>query len=474
MIDLFNHQKIALSYLRTNDFFALFMEAGTSKTYPTLIRILELLKSGKIDDALIVAPKSALGSWVRDLDFFDPLDRELLERGITLVNYEKVWTHEIQRVKNHKTKEWENKRVAVVRPELNKKFGCIVLDESHLIKNRTSNRTSALFELSLMADYRYILTGTPFSNSSLEDIYAQFAFLNPYKERGTIYSRIFKQHLERLSPGKTFRGSYYDFLDRYCILNKYHKPYRYINVNELQKLINEYSYRVKKSECLDLPEKLPDEIIEIENKEKALYTRFMKKNAILEYEILAENPLALRLYARQLASGFIQYEGKIYNFKSEKLAILEELIERYDSDKKLVIFAHFKPSVASICELLNKLKIKYVTLDGDQKDKTIWKEFQKDESIKIIVCQYQTANAGIDLFSSDTIIYYEPTDRSLILEQSRDRIHRSGQKNKCSYIHLITKGTVEEAIYKALKNHADFDDKLFNDYIASYQKSYTK
>jgi SNF2 family DNA or RNA helicase len=455
MIDLFNHQKIALSYLRTNDFFALFMEAGTSKTYPTLIRILELLKSGKIDDALIVAPKSTLGAWSRDLDFFDPSDREILESAITVINYDKVWR------KGNKSPYY-------------RAWGAIVLDESHNIKNRTSQRAKFCLELSTMSRYKYILTGTPISNGALEDIFAQLTFLSPYIERGRVYSRIFKNHLERMSPGKTFRGSYYEFLDRYCILNKYHKPYKYINVRELQNLINEYSYRVKKSECLDLPEKLPDEIITVENMEKTLYKKLSTSSALLEYEILAENPLSRMVKLRQLASGFIKNESDLYEFKCEKLSILQEIIERYEDDKKLVIFAEFKYSIRKISDMLVKMGIKYVVLDGDQKNKTIWRDFQRDNSIRVIVCQYQTANAGIDLFSSDTIIYYEPTLRSTVLEQSRDRIHRSGQKNKCSYIHLLTKGTVEEAIYKALSGYADFSERLFTEYLASYQKSYSK
>lgn len=389
------------------------------------------------------------------MDFFDPLDREILESALTVINYDKVWR------KGNKSPYY-------------RKWGAIVLDESHNIKNRTSQRAKFCLELSTMSRYKYILTGTPISNGALEDIFAQLTFLSPYIERGRVYSRIFKNHLERMSPGKTFKGSYYEFLDRYCILNKYHKPYKYINVRELQNLINEYSYRVKKSECLDLPEKLPDEIITVENMEKTLYKKLSTSSALLEYEILAENPLSRMVKLRQLASGFIKNESDLYEFKCEKLSILREIIERYEDDKKLVIFAEFKYSIRSISTLLSDLKIKHVILDGDQKNKTIWRDFQRDNSIRVIVCQYQTANAGIDLFSSDTIIYYEPTLRSTVLEQSRDRIHRSGQKNKCSYIHLLTKGTVEEAIYKALSGYADFGEKLFSEYMSQYQKSYSK
>ena len=147
-------------------------------------------------------------------------------------------------------------------------------------------------------------------------------------------------------------------------------------------------------------------------------------------------------------------------------------MESFPSEKKLVIFAQFTHSIHKIGELLDKLKFKYVTLNGEQQDKKIWRKFQNDNSIKIIVCQYETASAGIDLFASDTIIYYEPTIRTISLEQSRDRIHRTGQTQKCSYIHLLTKGTIEISIYNALAKYADFTEELFNEYIESYRREY--
>ena len=256
-------------------------------------------------------------------------------------------------------------------------------------------------------------------------------------------------------------------------MNMYHKPSSYIHVKELQEIINEYSYRVKKSECLDLPEKLPDEIIKVDLAEKILYEKLATKSAILEYEILAENPLSRLLKLRQLVSGHIKLNtGEILEVKSEKLSILGELLEGFEDDKKIVIFAEFKYSVKKIAELLKKMKIKHVILDGDQKDKKIWRRFQSDKTIRVIVCQYKTANAGIDLFASDTIIYYEPTLVSNVLEQSRDRIHRTGQKEKCSYIHLLTRGTVEVDIYRALAGYSDFSEKLFTEYMESYKRTF--
>ena len=401
----------------------------------------------------MVAPKSALGAWERDIELFDELDRDILRSVITLINYDKVWRGDTE-------------------SPYYKEYGCIVLDEAHNIKNRTSQRSKFILKIACMSDYRYLLTGTPIGNGQLENIWSLYCFLDPYVERGRIYSKIFKEYMEENASGE-YKGSYMEFQDRYCILNMYHKPTSYINVKELQQIINEHSYKVKKVDCLDLPEKLPDEIIKVDLKEKALYKKLLETSSILEYEILAENPLSRMIKLRQLCAGHIKTDKELIEVKTEKLEILKELIEGYEEDKKLVIFAEFKYSIAKISELLQKMKIRFVTLDGDQKDKTIWRQFQADKRIRVIVCQYQTANSGIDLFASDTIIYYEMTTRSLFLEQSRDRIHRTGQVNKCSYYFLLTKGTIEENIYRSLRGYQDFSEKLFLEYMDTYRRTYS-
>ena len=434
---LYHHQKLALQYLRFNDSFALFMEQGTGKTLPTLVRILELYKQGEIENALIVGPKATMGAWYRDCELFDTKDRQLLENLITVINYDSVW---------RKNKGYD------------RQWDCIVLDESHFIKNRTSKRSSFLLKLSLGAKYRYILTGTPIGNGQLENIWAQYAFLKPKVVRGRVASEIF--------------GTYRQFEDKYCILNQWWKPYRYINVDELQDIIAEYSYRVTKEECLDLPDKLPDEVYDIELKEPKLYKELHKHSTIEEMDLLAENPLARMVRLRQICSGFINDEqGELTELKCEKLKVLQEFLDGWE--KKLVIFCEFRYSIDAVSGLLKKLKIKHVILDGRQKDKQIWRKFQGDPQIQVIICQYQSGSAGIDLYSADTIIFYEPTLRSNTLEQAKDRIHRIGQTSKCSYIHFITKGTIEVAIYRALKNYNDFSKKLFEEYMVEYTRSYS-
>lgn len=436
MLNLYRHQKIALANLRINDSFALFMEQGTGKTIPTLMRIQELVMSRRAMNCLVVCPKAVMGSWERDIEKFPEESKKLLQKVVTVINYDMVWRRE-----EYVCGVWD----------------IIVLDESHKVKNHTTRRSKALLKMSLSAKYRYILTGTPINNGQLENIWSQFAFLDPYLCRGRVYSTIFK-------------GSYYDFLDRFAFLNQYHQPYRYRYVDELQEIINDHSYRVTKAECLDLPEKLPDEIYDIELKEKKRYKELFNESTLEEFEVLAVNPLSRLVKLRQLCSGWINDGTQDVEVECEKEAALEDFLDGWE--KKLVIFCEFRNSIDRVSRLLKMLNINHVILDGRTKDKSVWKDFQNRPEIQVIVCQYQSANAGIDLYAADTMLFYEPTLSSNVLEQAKDRIHRIGQDHKCSYIHFLTKGTVEKAIYSALKNYRDFSEKLFEEYIAEYQKGW--
>lgn len=435
-MELYDHQKLGLVYLTTHEGFGLFHKQGLGKTLTTLVHLLNLTKKGEIDTALVVAPKAAMGAWVRDIEKFPPHEREMFEQTVTIINYDSVWRGE----------------------KYKKTWDCIVLDESHKIKNRTAKRSKFLLKLALGAKYRYILTGTPVGNGRLEDLWSQLAFLYPTRGRRGVSSQLL--------------GTYGSFLDKYCILDQYWKPYQYLNVNELQEIVGTYSHTVTKEEALDLPDKLPDQIYDIELLEKAKYKELHKTSVIEELDLLVENPLARMTKLRQMCSGFLKLEtGETIELKCEKLRVLEDFLEGWED--KLVIFAEFKHSFRMIGSLLDRLHITYVVLNGEQKNKLIWRDFQRDPTLKVILCQYQSAATGIDLYVADTIIYYEPTLSSNTLEQSRDRIHRIGQGRKCSYIHFITKGTVEAAVYKALQGYSDFGERLFSEYMTEYTRSFS-
>lgn len=209
----------------------------------------------------------------------------------------------------------------------------------------------------------------------------------------------------------------------------------------------------------------------MEIKERKRYRELHKDSTLAEWDILAENGLARMTKLRQFCSGFvIDDEGTVHDVACEKESALEDFLEGF-GDRKLVIFCEYRESIDRVCELLTRNSVEWICLDGRTKDKSCWKQFQSDPSIQVIVCQYQSANAGIDLFAADTILYYEPCLSSNIMEQSRDRIHRIGQSRPCGYVYLLTAGSIEMAIYDALKGYADFGKRLFEEYMEEYARS---
>lgn len=404
----------AYELLTTHKQFALFMEAGTGKTLSMLYHITNLLMGNEINNCLIVCPVAVKGSWTRDIDKL-PNFRKKYTSSITIVSYDTVWR----------------------RKEYDKKWDCIVLDESHCIAHRTSKRTRFLHKLKAQSEYRYILTGTPMHNGHYEDYWSQIDFLCP-------------GHL----------GTYNEFCAHYTIQRQLPGTYvkiivKYRNVDELLDKVRQMSYYIDKKSCLDLPEKLPPEIIDCELKEKLKYSQAQKK-FIEEFDMNIGNPMTKVVKLRQLCSGFVLDEyGELHEVKCDKIKRLDELIDTISG--KIVIFAEFTYSLSQIHQLLDKKKISYLTLDGRQSNKAIWKDFQADDSISIIVCQYRSANAGIDLYTASDMIFYEPPQSSTVVDQSMARIHRNGQTRNCSYYWLLTEKTIEHDIYKRVTNGIDFN-----------------
>ncbi len=441
MIKLYDHQKHILELLTANDSYAVLAEQGTGKTLPMLFHLSNLVRFGGVqpDRILVVAPLSALGAWQRDTEKLPKYMQQFVSK-VDYINYDKL------------SREGGKWREIIT----SKQYQVIVLDEAHAIAKRTSNRSKFFIGYKKrgrggvvkgqneVAKYRYILTGTLVTNGRLEDVWSPMEFVNP---KGL--------------------GEWVDFCARYLRTKRigvYDIVIGYRNQDELQDYLSRHSVRVLKKDCLDLPEKMPDEVIKVPLIETAIYKQleegFIDHKGI---EVVCDNPLVSLAKKRQVASGFIiDQNGECHTLNSEKPNYCMELIESI-LPSKVVIFCEFKHSIRTLSKLLKAKKLSFVVLDGDQKDKSVWRKFQDDDTIKIIICQWSSGNSGIDLFASSHFIAYDMTLSTTVLEQARDRLHRSGQRNPCNYYFLLTEGTVDEVIYKRLANKQDFTLKFYEE-----------
>ena len=228
----------------------------------------------------------------------------------------------------------------------------------------------------------------------------------------------------------------------------------YRNKEELLDRVAPYVSSLTLDDIADMPNDPPDNIV-ICPRPNQFIQAGVKKGYVQEYDIIIPNPVVKLAKLRQVASGFIIDEkGVTHNISDTKRFALGELLDEI-GDEKIVIFCEFRKSIEDCTTELIKRGISHV-LDGRQHDKEIWKWFQDNDHVKAIVCQYATANAGIDLWKARQMIFYEPSLSTLMIEQAKKRIKTAVNPKACLYHWLVAKDTVELKILKQLKKHRDF------------------
>ena len=233
----------------------------------------------------------------------------------------------------------------------------------------------------------------------------------------------------------------------------------------MTKKAHDIAFRITKKEALDLPEQVDTtRYIELEPKARAIYNQVERESyAELDSgEIATPNVLTKLLRLSQITGGYIKNEFNdiAEQVSSAKLNALAEIVEEcIDAGKKLVVFARFIPEIDAIAGMLKKEGIKYSLIRGDVKDRAGEVErFQNDKETKVFIGQLQTTGMGLTLTAADTAVFYSLSYNFADYEQAKARIHRIGQKNNCTYIHLIAKKSIDEKVLEALskkKNIAD-------------------
>jgi len=413
-MELYPHQVKLLEYLMEHDYAGIFWEQRLGKTNPTLTRAIMLVKWGMAKSCLIIAPKSAIGSWTQDAKSFKG-ERGKIVQSFDIVNYELVWR----------------------RPKYDKFYDIVIIDESHRIAHRTSKQSKFILKYAERSKYRYILSGTPIGQGRLEDLYSQMEFLK-----------------------KGFFGSYKDFADRYLIQRRLDGTFIKITVGYRNKeeLLERVGTMVTSLRFKDLNTEnviLPDDVILTGRPSPTIY-RQLKDFYVEKYDIIIQNPAVQMMKFRQVSSGFIIDEKHVtHTVSTNKLKMFKDLIDTI-LPEKIVVFAEFKHSIDSIRKCLNSINERYLILDGNQKNKQCWIDFQQDDSIKVMVCQYASGNAGIDLYKANHMIFFEPSLSTTMTEQARARIQKFGKKEPCAYYWLISEHSIEQKIYAKLEKKKDF------------------
>ena len=423
-----------------NESLGIFYEAGCGKTMIALGWLYEALERGDIEDALIICPASLVDTWEQAIPkmlMFEGYTAEGVERvknTLHITSFQKVYKSTISE-RSNSNGETECVRKVTLRPEVDKHWGAIIIDESHNIGAHNSVQTQSCITLSKLAKYRYIMSGTPISGGGgkedFKKLYGQMLFLHP-------------------GMWKNWTNFCNKFVTRY---DEWFKPLTY-NEEKCKKLMEDYSITARLRDCYDMPEYTDTEII-CPLAEKKVYKDIAKGN-ILKYNISIDVSGAQYIKLRQICSGSLKTDdGSITEFKTSKDDALINILE--GTDDKVVIFCNFRASVDRVEKICKKCGKETVVFDGRSKSPT-WREFQFGTA-NALVCQYQSGGVGIDLFASATEIFFEPCTSSLLYEQSKARIMRKGQTKHCRYLIMTTPNTTEHDTWTCVRSGMDATDK---------------
>ena len=466
----YQHQLDALEISWNKEVYAYFMEMGTGKTKVLIDNMSMLYDKGKIDGALIIAPKGVVGTWY---------EQELPTHLVNHVeNVTILWQPNISKKQQEKLKSLfeietalhilimnvealsTQKGVDFATKFLSSHRTLMAIDESTTIKNPKAKRTKNILRLSKLAKYRRIMTGSPVTKNPL-DLYSQCEFLDPYC---------------------LDFASFYAFRNRYAEMktaNFYGRSVqivaRFRHLDELAEKLKPFSYRVLKEDCLDLPEKtFMKRVVELTKEQKELYAQ-MKKMALAMLNgkvVTTKTALTQIMRLQQITCGhFTADDGTMQDIKNNRIDELMDVLEEIEG--KVVIWAHYQYDVKKIIKEIQKVHgpgsvVDYYGLTPKEIRQNNIEKFQNNDSVKYFVGTPATGGYGITLTAASNMIYYSNGYDLEKRLQSQDRIHRIGQKKPVTYIDLIAEDTVDNRIVKALRKKINIASEVMGEELKDW------
>ena len=465
------HQLTALEKSWDKEEYAYFMEMGTGKSKVLVDNISMLYDKGKINGALIIAPKGVYRNW---------FSQEIPNHLASHIQHKTVlWT-----ATTSKSKDKEYQQLFKVDYDLHilvmnveafstdkglkfatKFMAChntmMAVDESTSIKTPTVKRTRAICALAPSAKYRRILTGSPVTKSPL-DLYSQCKFLN--ENLLGFYSYLSFRNRYAVMKNANFGGRQFQIVASYQRLD------------ELSENLKPFSYRVLKEDCLDLPEKVfTKRIVELTEEQKAKYNS-MKQMALAEFNgkiTTAPHVLTQLMRLHQITCGHLKLDNdEVIKLKNNRLNELMNVLEEVEG--KAIIWANYIHDIETIVEEIQKrygadsVVQYYGAIESEKRQKNIELFQDPESSVKFFVGNPQTGGYGITLTAANTVVYYSNGYDLEKRLQSEDRAHRIGQKKSVTYIDLMAEKTVDEKIVKALRKKINIASKILGEELKEW------
>lgn len=436
-----SHQKETASFLTLHQRGFCFNEQGTGKTASAIWAADYLLEKGVINRVLVICPLSIMQpAWQADLFKFavhrsvnvaygDRTKRKQIINGIAefvIINFDGV---------------------GIVKEEIkNGGFDLIIVDEANAYKNSRTERFKTLKYIMSPTTWLWMMTGTPAAQSPL-DAYGLAKACVPSRAP-TLYSMYRESVMYQLTRFKWIP-----------------KPNAETVVHDLL----QPAIRFTKKECLDLPEVTHTSRFAPLSAQQLKYYKQLKKDFLIEAvgeEVSAVNAAANLNKLLQIACGAVYTDTKnVIEFDaSARLNVLQEVIE--ESANKVLIFIPYTHAINLVKEFMDKNGITAEVINGSvsvNKRTDIFKRFQENAEPKVLLIQPQAAAHGVTLTAANVVIWYAPVTSSETYLQANARVHRQGQKNPVTVVH-IEGSPVETKLYEMLQNKLDFHTKIIELY----------
>jgi SNF2 family DNA or RNA helicase len=423
----FDHQKDTASFMTMNKKSFCFNEQGTGKTASAIWAADYLMTQGKIKRVLVICPLSIMDSaWRADLFSFamhrtvdvahggKEKRKKIINSGaeFVIINYDGV---------------------EVVSDEIAKGgFDLFIVDEATHYKNVQTKRWKTLNKLVGEDDWLWMMTGTPAAQSPV-DAYGLAKLVNPMAV-------------------PRFFGSWRDMV-MWKVTQFTYKPKENSKDTVFRAL--QPAIRFTKDECLDLPDMVYSKrFVEMTAQQKKYYDTLRKK---MMMEVAGESVTAANAAINmnkllQISAGAVYTDdGDSVEFDiKNRYQALKETID--ESSQKVLVFVPFRHTIDMLTERLRKDGVTTEVIRGDVSagNRTdIFQRFQSDPDPRVLVIQPQSAAHGVTLTAANTIVWWGPTSSLETYLQANARIHRAGQKHKCTVIQLAG-SPAEKRIYRML------------------------
>ena len=428
-----DYQQYAIQFLTEHPVAALLLDMGLGKTVTTLTAINELLFDRfEIRRVLVIAPlRVARDTWSAEIEKWEHLKhlKYSVAVGTPAERRQALHTKTDICILNRENISW-----LVEKSHIPFDFDMLVIDELSGFKNHQTKRFKALMKVRPKVKRIVGLTGTPSSNG-LMDLWAEFRLLDMGQRLGRFIGQ--------------YRTAYFQPDKRNGMVVYSYKPLPQAE-KQIYDKISDITISMKAIDYLQMPELLLTEVpVRLSKQERERYKQ-LKQEFVLDLpdgEITAANAASLSNKLSQLANGAVYDDtGAVIPIHSRKLDALEDLIEAANGKPVLVAY-WFKHDLERIQERLRKLNVSYQEIQSSDSIRN-WNAGR----LQVGLLHPASAGHGLNLQAGGNVLVWFGLTWSLELyQQTNARLWRQGQQSETVVIqHLITKGTIDERILKAL------------------------